>query len=133
MTETRNLRHGGAQLGALTTDRIHRMARRGEIDHTAEFWSPTLRRWRPLPEFMEDLYPSAERLNQMRQAGVEDVKLLAGVPGEDCSACSAHADKVMPISKAFPLPPPGCACLPWCRMIYVAQVPPGSRAQPRLY
>jgi hypothetical protein len=66
---------------------------------------------------MFDIEPG--RLDQMASAGIERVKVSSSNEKE-CSACSGIAGKVYAITAAPVLPPAGCACVPWCRLVIAA-------------
>ncbi|MCX6896312.1 MAG: hypothetical protein NTZ16_12605 [Verrucomicrobia bacterium] len=66
---------------------------------------------------------SAERLADMRAAGIEFVEVLGcNNPGEDCEACCAMRGQKIEINLATPLPLPGCD-KEFCKCIYLATQP----------
>ena len=52
MSDNRKIRFQGEELGSYSIDQLYRMAMRGDIDHTAEFWSERESSWRPLEHFL---------------------------------------------------------------------------------
>ena len=117
MSDTRKIRFQGEDLGTHSVDRLYRMASRGDIDHTAEFWSEGERAWRPLAGIIFDIEPG--RTEDMKAAGITKVKIL-GSGSDDCPACKALEGRVYPIDDIPTLPPAHCTCNPWCRSIAIA-------------
>jgi hypothetical protein len=118
MSDQRKFRFQGQELGIFPIDRLYRMASRGEINHTAEFWSERENSWRPLAGIIFDLDPP--NTNNMKSAGIAKVKIL-GSGSHDCPACRALGKKVYLIDDVPTLPPANCTCVPWCRSIVIAQ------------
>lgn len=116
MSDRYKIRFQGDELGDYSVDQLYRMAMRGEIDHTAEFWSARESSWRPLAGIIIDSSPS--RVGDMRQAGITKVKILGS--GDDCPICSALQERVYGIDEVPTLPPPSCTCVPWCRCVETA-------------
>jgi hypothetical protein len=119
MSDKRKIRFQGEELGELSIDRLCRMASRGELDHTAEFWSDQSQKWRGLAGILFDLQPS--RLDEMRGAGIKMVEIL-GSGTDDCPECLALHGRDFPIEDAPILPPSGCTCVPWCRCVEIAKL-----------
>ena len=117
MSEERKIRFGGEELGPLTIDRLYRMALRGDVNHTAKFWSDREQAWLPLVGIMFDIEPS--RIDDMKSAGITKVQ-VSGSGSEDCPACKALEGKIYSINDIPTLPPPNCTCVPWCRSMVIA-------------
>ncbi len=107
----------GVTEGPYTVDEIYSMAVAGETNIHALFWSESKRAWKPLVGLMLDVDP--ERIDEFIQAGVKQVRVL-GSGNRDCPACSALADKIFSITSPPVLPPQGCRCVPWCRLVLAA-------------
>lgn len=118
MSDKRKIRFQGEDLGELSIDRLYRMASRGDIDHTAEFWSEQAQDWRGLAGIIFDLQPS--RLDDMRAAGITKVEIL-GSGSDDCPICTALQGRDFSIDDVPTLPPSGCTCIPWCRCTEIAK------------
>jgi hypothetical protein len=116
MSDERKIRFEDEELGTIPFEKLFRMAERGEIDETAEFWSEKKKVWRPLREMLVDMYPS--RIPQMKSAGIRKVKIL--VSEDSCPVCKSLATATYSIDKAPVLPPTGCTCFPWCKTIHIA-------------
>ena len=116
MSDHREIRFEGRELGVLTIGRIQRMMERGDIDHTAEFWSEKKNLWCPVAGVMFDIDPL--RTEEMRQAQVLKVQIVG--TRDDCPACQELAGKSYAIDELPELPPRDCACVPWCRSNVVA-------------
>jgi hypothetical protein len=117
MSDKRKIRFQGQELGILSLDRLYRMATRGDVDHTAEFWSEREQAWRSLAGIMFDIEPP--HTDDMRSAGITTVQ-ITGSGSDDCPACKALEGKVYPIDSIPTLPPSDCTCIPWCRSLAVA-------------
>ena len=52
------------------------LSSRGEIDNHTLFWSDRREQWLALVNLLDDIYPKRERVDQMRQAGIERVEVL---------------------------------------------------------
>jgi len=91
------------------------MAVAGETNIHTLFWSESKKAWKPLAGLMLDVDP--ERIDEFIEAGIKHVRVL-GSGNRDCPACAALADKVFPIAAHPVLPPQGCRCLPWCRLVF---------------
>jgi hypothetical protein len=111
--ENRKIRSDGKELGIFSIDQLYRMAMRGDINHTSEFWCERQSAWLPLAGIIIDMYPS--RLDQMRDTGFKKVKIL-GSNSDDCPACLDLQKNAYPIDEAPTLPPKDCTCIPWCRL-----------------
>ena len=122
-SELRRVRFNGEELGKLSTSQLLSLISWGEIDQSAEFYSPRQGRWLLLRDYILDFYPTDKRLAEMASAGIESVEVLDGVPEETCPACRAEVGKVYPVDAAPPLPPANCSCLPWCRLTYIPKDP----------
>jgi hypothetical protein len=118
MSDKRKIRFQNEELGELSIDRLYRMASRGDIDHTAEFWSDREQAWRPLAGIIFDMSPS--NTDSMISAGITKVEVLGSGSG-DCPACTALQGKIYPIDSVPTLPPSDCTCVPWCRSILIAK------------
>lgn len=118
MSDKRKIRFQGEELGELSIDRLYRMASRGDIDHTAEFWSEQAQDWRGLAGIIFDLQPPS--LDDMRAAGIAKVEIL-GSGSNDCPFCLALQERDFPIDAVPTLPPQGCTCVPWCRCTEIAK------------
>ncbi len=114
--EKRRIRFLGEELGLFTTKEVFMMRERNEIDSTAEFYSEKLKRWRLLPEYMEEEFPSSEKIAQFKSMGYEYLRVI-GTPGEDCPACNETTNQTYFIDKPPLIPPLNCTCIPWCRLI----------------
>ena len=119
MNDDRQVRVGGEERGTYSVADLYNMAERGEIDHTAQFWSERLNNWRPIAGIIFDLYPS--RLDDMKSAGITKVEILGSGSGDECPACKSLLGRKYPIAEVPDLPPEACACIPWCRCIEVAK------------
>ncbi len=118
MSDKRNIRFRGEELGEFSIDKLYRMASRGDIDHAAEFWSQQAHDWLPLAGIIFDLNPSS--LDDLKSAGITRVEIL-GSGMDDCPACEAIQGRDYPITEVPTLPPPGCTCAPWCRCTEIAK------------
>jgi len=116
MSDHREIRFEGRELGVLTIGRIQHMMERGDLDHTAEFWSVTQKQWCPVAGIMFDIDPL--RTEELRQAHIRKVQIVG--TSEDCPACQELAGKSYGIDEIPELPPRDCVCLPWCRSNVVA-------------
>jgi hypothetical protein len=116
MKDERKIRFQGAELGSFSIDHLYDMALGGEIDYTAEFWSPGEMQWRPLAGIIFDIEPC--RISEMKSAEVLNVKILGS--GDDCPSCKTLEGTVYPIDEVPALPPVDCRCVPWCRSMVVA-------------
>ena len=116
MSDRREIRFEGRELGVLTIGHIQRMMERGEIDYTAEFWSENKQMWCPVAGVMFDIDPL--RTEEMRKAQIKMVKIVG--TREDCPACKELAGKLYEIDEVPELPPQDCVCVPWCRTNVVA-------------
>ena len=105
-----------ASEGPYSVPALFKMATAGEIGVSTLFWSESKQEWLPLPGLLFDVEPP--RLQQMIAAGIERVEVLG--TGSDCEACAALVNKVYPITDAPLLPPTGCLCMPWCRLVLTA-------------
>jgi hypothetical protein len=103
--------------GPFTVAKMYKMATSREISPTTLFWSDVKQQWFPLPGVMFDIEPS--RLDEMTATGIQKVQLL-GSGQEDCAACTQIIGEIYPISASPALPPPNCACVPWCRLMIIA-------------
>jgi hypothetical protein len=117
MSDNRKIRFQGKDLGSHSIRALDRMATRGEINHTAEFWSETEQAWCPLAGIIFDFSPP--RLDDMRSAGITKVRIL-GSGSEDCPACAALQEIVYAIEEVPKLPLAACTCVPWCRCVEIA-------------
>lgn len=121
MSDDRQVRFKGKELGTFSIDELHRMAIKGEINHTAEFLSVREKRWMPLAGIISDLetsVPHAVRFREFWDHGIKRVRVL-GVDSTDCPACQA-LQKTYSIEEVPLLPPANCTCVPWCRCLPVA-------------
>jgi hypothetical protein len=121
--DTRWIRKDEQRKGPFTVQQLYRMVNRGEIDNQTLFWSERRQHWLRLVRLLDDLYPTSENLDQMRQAGIKRVKVIGRGPGwEDrtCDACRKLIDRTFPIDAAPELPPEGCNCTPWCGSLIIA-------------
>jgi len=118
MGDKRKIRFQGEELGEFALGKLYRMATRGDIDHTAEFWSEQAQEWRGLVGILFDFEPS--KLDSIREAGITKVEIL-GSGSDDCPACLALQAQDYPIDLVPKLPPPDCTCVPWCRCMEVAK------------
>lgn len=116
MSDERLVRCGGMEEGPFNLQKIMRMRMRGELGAETEFWSERDKKWKPIAEIMTEV--DAERLRDMREVGILHVAFAGN--DEDCLACQALMNKTFPIDEAPTLPPAGCTCVPWCRLIPVA-------------
>jgi hypothetical protein len=117
MSDNRKIRFQGEEMGSHSIRDLYRMATRGEINHTAEFWSEQEQSWRPLAGIIFDFSPP--RLDDMRRAGITKVKIL-GSGSDDCRVCTALQKRVYGIDEVPTLPPADCTCVPWCRCVEIA-------------
>jgi hypothetical protein len=118
MLEKRKVRFQGKEFGSVFIDDLYRMASRGQIDRTAEFWSVKDKTWHPLTGILFDFSPFQPRLRGIKSAGLSKVKILGGGL-DDCPACKALHGQVYAIEDVPILPPPNCTCVPWCRCVAV--------------
>jgi len=100
--------------GPFTIDEIYDLILARKMDHNALFWSESKKAWKSMPGIMLDIDP--DRLEQFIKEGVKKVRVQSSGP-KDCRACTALADKIFPIDKPPELPPVGCTCVPWCRLV----------------
>ncbi len=107
----------GVTEGPFTVDEIFTMAMAGETNMHSLFWSESKQAWKPLVGLMLDVDP--ERIDEFIEAGVKRVRVL-GSGSQDCYVCAALADKTFPIGRSPLLPPEGCRCVPWCRLVLAA-------------
>ena len=107
----------GEAQGPYSVKRMMRMAASGEVGPKTLFWSNAKQQWLPFTGVMFDIEPS--RLKEIDAAGIMSVMIL-GSGQDDCPACSTLINKVFPIVAVPDLPPPGCQCVPWCRLVAVA-------------
>jgi hypothetical protein len=120
MSDERQIRFNGRELGPYTVERLFRAVMSKEFDHTTEFFSERNKQWFPIVGLLEDYYPIAEKIERMREVGITSVKIVSGGDREDCPACRAIADRIYPIDHVPTLPPAGCMCVPWCCCIVLA-------------
>jgi hypothetical protein len=121
MSERRKIRFEGEELGTFSIQQVMRMAERDEINHTAEYWSEKGNEWRTLPSFISDFDDVPDRLEQMKDAGIERIEILGG-DENDCTACRSLQGKSIAIANAPSLPPADCTCVPWCRCTVIAKL-----------
>jgi hypothetical protein len=124
MSEKRRVKMNGEDLGEYSIDQLYRMATRKEIDYTAEFLSEKTNAWLPLAGIIDDLDTTVtadHRIQQMKEAGITRVKILGSGTKEDCPVCRSLCKETYPIDNVPMLPPEGCTCIPWCRLIVVAK------------
>jgi hypothetical protein len=107
-------------LGPLSIDKLFRMAKSGDIEPATLFWSEREQEWRAISGIMEDLYPSSEKIADMKSSGIQRCTILGSGTGEDCPACQSVCDKVFTLDEFPGLPPVGCECIPWCRCAVIA-------------
>ena len=105
-------------MGSHSIRDLYRMATRGEINYTAEFWSEKEQSWQPLAGLIFDFSPS--RVDDMRSAGITKVEILGSGSDDDCPICAGLQKRVFGIDEVPVLPPAGCTCVPWCRCIEIA-------------
>ena len=117
MSDERKIRFEGQELGTLSINQLYRMATRGDINYTAEFWSEREHDWRLLAGIMFDIEPL--HTDDMKSAGITNVQLLGSGP-DDCPACKALQGKTYLIDDIPVLPPANCTCVPWCRSTVIA-------------
>ena len=67
----RILRFEGQELGAFSVQQLIRMAERGLIDHTSEYWSEKVQEWRPLSNLISDLEGVPDHLEEQRAFVIE--------------------------------------------------------------
>ena len=108
--------YGQAQ-GPYTVDQLWRMAMLKEINSKTLFWSEKGQIWKTLSGLIFDIEP--DRLDQMIKAGITRVQVLVSRE-KDCKVCSALPDKIFSIQSPPVLPPEGCRCRPWCKLILIA-------------
>lgn len=77
MRAKRILRFEGQELGAFSVPQLLRMAERGLIDNTSEYWSEKGLEWRPLSSLISDLDDAPAHLGQLKGIGFQN----AVVPG----------------------------------------------------
>jgi len=53
-----------------------------------------------------------QRLREMRAAGITEIRVTT--EGDGCPVCRTFLNRIMPISVAPQVPPPGCTCEPYC-------------------
>jgi len=107
----------GKTEGPFTIDEIYDMVIARKMDHNAMFWSESKKSWKFLPGLMLDVDP--DHLDQFIKDGVKQVRVQGSGP-KDCPACSVLADKIFPVDNPPLLPPVGCQCVPWCRLVFAA-------------
>ncbi|MDQ8200677.1 hypothetical protein QEH56_21095, partial [Pelagicoccus enzymogenes] len=95
---------------------VYQMCKNGEIDHRAEFYSESSRRWRRLPEYMEEEFPTWRKLDMLKRDGFQYVRFV-GSPEGDCPACTKLASQTFFIDRPPMIPPEDCCCNPWCQLI----------------
>ena len=120
MSEERKIRFEGEVLGEFSIRQVMRMSEKGEINHTAEYWSEKGNEWRRLPSFISDFDDLPDRVEQMKAAGIKTTEIL-GADKSDCPVCMALQRKTYPIDESPSLPPSGCTCVPWCRCTVLAK------------
>jgi len=118
MSDRRKTRFQGKELGLVSIDRLYHMVSRGEVDHTAEFWSERKQEWRGLAGIIFDFQQS--RLGDMRAAGITKVEIV-GSGSDDCPACTPLQGRDYAIDDVPTLPPRDCTCVPWCRCVEIAK------------
>ena len=118
MSEKRRIRFQGEELGEFSIRQAMRGAERGEIDHTAEYWSEREKKWRKLPSFIDD-FADHDPLDDMKRAGIKKAQVL-GADEADCPACKSIQKQIFPIDATPELPPENCTCIPWCRCCLIA-------------
>lgn len=121
MSEERRIRFEGEELGEFSIRQVMRMAEKGEINHTAEYWSEKGKEWRRLPSFIMDFDDQPDRIEQMKSSGIKSTKVL-GADASDCPACRALQSVTYAIGDTPNLPPADCTCIPWCRCTVIAQI-----------
>jgi len=128
MSETRLVRHDGINLGAMDLRRSKRLIERFGNADGFEFWYERKREWLPIAGLIHDFDDAPEpRITQMASAGIAYVKIL-GVEGEDCPVCAALTKRTFPIDKAPAIPPKGCKCVPWCRLVVIPTSGPTAQS-----
>jgi hypothetical protein len=120
VSEERKIRFKNRELGQFSIDQLYRMAKRGEIDQTAEFWSEKREKWLPLTGITFDVWPRLE-LESIRSAGFDQVEVLGSGDKNECSACRALHNKTFGINDVPDLPPRDCKCIPWCGCTFIAK------------
>jgi hypothetical protein len=119
VSEERKIRFEGEELGEFSIRQVMRMAEKGEINHTAEYWSEKWNEWRRLPSFISDFDDGPDRVVEMKAAGISRAKIL-GADDSDCPACKALQGRPYAVAETPVLPPGGCTCVPWCRCVVLA-------------
>jgi hypothetical protein len=125
MSDKRQIRFNGEDLGEYTIDALYRDRMRGDIDHTAEFLSVKSNAWLPLAGILDDLdstVTTAERLQQMKEAGITKVEFLPSGNKGDCPVCRALAKEAYSVDAVPTIPPENCTCTPWCTLVALAHV-----------
>ena len=110
--------YGPTAEGPYTPAEIRNMIRREEFTPEALYWSEQFKEWRKIRAMMCENHQ--ENLAELRRAGVKRVEFEDSATGEDCRICSELADKRFLIHDAPDLPPKGCECVPWCRLVLIA-------------
>lgn len=118
MNDTRNIRSGGQELGAIGIAKLQRMLMRGGLAQPVEFWSEAAGSWMPIAGLIFDFAP--DRVMELRASGITQVGVIGAGDG-DCPACSAIIGKSFPIDGAPKIPPANCTCVPWCRLTVIAE------------
>ncbi len=106
--------------GPFTVQQLYRMAQRGEIDNHTLFWSERSKKWLPLPNLLRDIYPDDDKLKQMRDCGIDRIKVIGSGWDDECDSCRKLIERTFSIDAAPELPPQGCTCIPWCRCLHIA-------------
>ena len=109
--------YGPTAEGPYTAAEIRKMIKREEFTPDALYWSDRHNEWRKVRAMMCEGHQ--ERVAELRQAGVKRVEFEDSGTHEDCRICSELADKRFMIYETPDLPPKGCECTPWCRLVVI--------------
>lgn len=110
----------GEQYGPFSLSKLGEMRVEGRLPQTTLYWSEHYKEWRSITLILNDHYPSADRVRNMREAGITYCKILGAGHGDECPACLEQIERVMPLDEFAGTPPPGCTCIPWCRCVVIA-------------
>jgi len=110
----------GEQYGPFSLPKLYEMRLEGRLLQSTLYWSEHYKEWRGIVSIMQDHYPSADRLRQIRESGITHCKILGPGDGTECPACASLVDRIMHKDEVPVLPPAECQCTPWFRCVVVA-------------
>lgn len=107
--------------GKLSLKRLYAMAMEGQIDHTTHFWSEKKQDWLPLSAILFDL-DDKDHLAEFADLGITHTQIIGAGHKDECPACAALVNEFFLVTEAPIIPPKGCSCIPWCRLMYIAMM-----------